>query len=269
MGWVCEMKTWLTVFCAGALCVLLGSIVALPAYAAQAPDERRAGGSAQVVLIQAAPGMTTSISVDGRTVSRAAGSGTVLHAVRLTPGTHTVRFTPKSDAAAVTSTMKVRAGSSHDVVLHFPASPGGKPVLTSYATPRAPIGPGKARLLLAHTATVAPADVEFDHKTVFRNIANGEFAEADVPEGEHRVALLPTGLTSPTLLGPLEVRLPPKTVTMVYAVGTPKNGSMNVITHVVGLDADGSVVPTTIRTGSAGLAARVLVHPFAAGSPSR
>lgn len=240
--------------------------MALPADAAQGPGEKRTGGSAQVVLIQAAPGMTTSISLDGRMVSPAVGSGTVLDPVRLTPGTHTVQFTPTADAAAVTSSIKVRAGSSNDVVLHFPASPGGKPVLTSYATPRKPIGPGKARLLLAHTATVAPADVEFDQKTVFRNIANGEYAQADVPKGEHRVALLPTGLTSPTLLGPLDVRLAPRTVTMVYAVGTPKNGSMDVITHVVGLDADGSIAPTSIRTGSAGLAARVLVHPFAAGS---
>ena len=79
------------------------------------------------------------------------------------------------------------------MVLHLPADVGGDPVVHSYAAPTGPIGPGKARVLLAHTATVAPADVEVDGETVFTNIANGEFADADVPEGSIEVALLPSG----------------------------------------------------------------------------
>ena len=39
--------------------------------------------------------------------------------------------------------------------------------MTAYPTPVEPIGPGKARVLVAHTATVAPADVQVDGKVVF------------------------------------------------------------------------------------------------------
>ena len=39
--------------------------------------------------------------------------------------------------------------------------------MTTYQTPVEPIGPGKARVLVAHTATVAPADVQVDGKVVF------------------------------------------------------------------------------------------------------
>ena len=92
--------------------------------------------------------------------------------------------------------LNVKSGSNTDVVLHQPASVNGDPVVSTYHTPLSPIGPEKARVLLAHTATVAPADVRVDGKVVFTNIANGEYADADVPAGAHRVALLPTGTTT-------------------------------------------------------------------------
>ena len=72
-----------------------------------------------------------------------------------------------------------------------------------YETPTDTIAAGKARVLIANTATVAPADVRLDGTVVFRNIANGEFATADVAEGEHVAELLPSGLTTRPILGPL------------------------------------------------------------------
>ena len=104
----------------------------------------------------------------------------------------------------------MKGGASTDVVLHLPAEVDGDPVVHSYDAPTSPIGPDKARVVLAHTATVAPADVEVNGEVVFTNIANGEFAEADVPAGTHQVALLPTGSTGNPILGPLDVALEAK-----------------------------------------------------------
>ncbi len=243
---------------AGAIAwAILGSS---PATATMAPS------TGQVVVIQAVPGASIEVSIDGDPVRSGVEVGSILGPFDLAPGPHSLDFSDASGEVAMSSSIDVTAGASSDVVLHRPAAVGGDPVVNTYATPLDPIGPGKARVLIAHTATVAPADVEVDGTTVFTNIANGEYAEADVPAGDHEVSVLPTGTTGQPILGPLDVTLTPRTVTMVYAVGRPQNGSMDVIVHTARLAADGTVAPDTIDTGSAGLAADVAVAPF--GSPA-
>lgn len=212
-------------------------------------------------LVQAVPERIVSVTVDGKVVEDAAMTGDVVGPVRLAPGKHEVVLT--SDAWSLRSTVKISSGEAEDVVLHSPASRTGDPVISQYAIPTQPIGPGKARVVLAHTATAPPADVRVDGRTVFSNIANGEFAEADVPAGGHQVALLPIGTDRGAFLGPLKLSLPNDTVTMVYAVGWPRDGSMRIVSHSAGLSSDGSVTPTEINTGSAaGSAREMVVSPF-------
>jgi hypothetical protein len=83
-----------------------------------------------------------------------------------------------------------------------------------------------------------------------------------VPAGTHVVELLPTGSASDPILGPIDLTVRAGTVSMVYAVGNPRDRSMRVIMHGATLRADGSVVPDTIRTGSAGYARHLVPHPF-------
>jgi len=216
----------------------------------------------QLVIIQAVPKDAVDITLDGKQVRRDTPVGDVLGPLSVSPGRHRIGFTDASDDVDLTSTVEVAAGSSSDIVVHLPASVGGAPVVNSYKTPRGAIAPGKARVLIAHTATVAPADVRVDGTVVFKDIANGEFATADIAAGGHTVALLPTGLRKHPILGPLHVDLKAGTVTMVYAYGNPRNHSMNVIAHTARVASNGAVVPATIDTGRAGLAGSLVVHPF-------
>jgi hypothetical protein len=237
---------------------------AAPTKAAQA----KAGATGAVQIVQAVPGSSVSVMIDGKQVKKDVGVGAVLGPYSLSAGKHAVRFVSSSGDVAMNASLTVRAGSASDVVLHRPAAVSGKPVVNVYTTPRKPIGPGKARVLVAHTATVPPADVRVDGKVVFTDIANGEYAEADVPAGSHKVELLPTGETTNPILGPLDVKLAAKTVTMVYAVGEPSNGSMKVIAHTAAIESDGTVQPAAIKTGSAGLAAGAHVTTFATPTAS-
>ena len=218
----------------------------------------------QLVLIQAVPKESLDIAIDGRTVGHASKTGAILGPYSVTPGQHRVAFTDGATGGArLVSVVDVSAGSSRDVVVHLPAQVGGSPVVNSYRTPLAPIAPGKARVLLAHTATAAPADVRVDGTVVFHDIANGEYATADLAAGSHTAALLPAGQSGPPILGPLQLSLTPGTVTMVYAVGNPRTRSMNVILHKAALTSNGATTPASIDTGSAGLAADLPVHVFA------
>jgi Domain of unknown function (DUF4397) len=241
--------------------VVLGAVTTGLALTGPMPVSQAAQTGA-VQIIQAVPDASVRVAIDGRRVKSGVGLGTVLGPYSLSSGKHSVRFVDPSGDVTMSASLTVRPGTSSDVVLHRPASVSGKPVVNVYSTPRKSIGPGKARVLVAHTATVAPADVRVDGKVIFTNIANGEYAEADVPAGSHKVELLPTGQKTNPILGPINVSLAPQTVTMVYAVGTPTNGSMKVIAHAADLSSDGTVEPGAITTGSAGLAAGARVTTF-------
>jgi hypothetical protein len=218
--------------------------------------------ASSVDVVQALPGSTVSVTVDGRSVGSGLASGRVVGPLSLSPGSHTVRFVPSDGGPATSAMVTVRRGLTQDVVLHATAQAGQAPMVGVYRVPDAPIASGKARVLLAHTAEVGAGDIWVDGKKAFSHITNGQFAQADVPAGMHRVAIRAAGQTGKPILGPVEVDLAQGTVTLAYAVGNPAAGGMSVVAHVVRLAPDGSVTPVRIHTGSAGLAAHVDVHGF-------
>lgn len=241
---------------------LAGAVIAAIAVGGTGGVSRAAPEDGKVAIIQAVPKASLSVAVDGRMVKQAVVTGAIVGPLSLPPGQHEVTFGDGANATA--STFEVTAGSTTDVVLHRPAEVGGTPVVSVYPSPTDPLAPGKARVLLAHTATTAPADVQVDGQVVFTNIANGEFAQADVPAGSHEVALFPSGLTADAILGPIEVTLEPGTLTSVYAVGNPVDGSMNVIVRTSTVGAEGTPAPGHIDTGSAGLLGDARVRTFSA-----
>jgi uncharacterized protein DUF4397 len=249
-----------------AFALVVAGGVAATSFASDAQEAPHAAkpkaAQGKIAIVQAVPKLALTVTVDGQQVQQDVAEGTIVGPLDLAPGSHDVTFSDGTNDIA--SSVDVTAGESSDVVVHRPAEVGGTPVVSVYPTPSDPIAPGKARVLLAHTATTAPADVVVDGQTVFTNIANGEFAQADVAAGAHVVSLLPAGVTGKPILGPLDVTLEAGTITAVYAVGNPKDNSMNVIVRTTGGTASGSEPPSGIDTGSAGLVSGVHVWTFSA-----
>lgn len=211
-----------------------------------------APADSQVFMVQGLPGESVSVSVDGGT-ERELAAGTVSDGVTLASGEHVLSFTGKDTAWRMDVDVDLRAGGSTDVVIHRPASPDGDPIVTTFENPRAPVTSDRGRVQVAHTATVPPADIVVDGDVVFANVANGEFATAEVPAGVHDVSIVPTGQTGPALLGPVDLEVEPATLTRVYAIGQPEGNSMNVVVATLPLSTNGSQAPEQVNTGSAGL----------------
>lgn len=235
------------------------TMVATATGVATAQGPATAGPTGRVYVVQAVPGASVDVRIDGQSVDSGVAAGEVVGPLRLAAGKHRIDFAAAGISQA--ATVKVVAGSNQDVVLHLPEAADGEAVVTTYRTPVDPIGPGKARVLVAHTATVGAADVRVDGQAVFTDVTNGEFASADVPAGRHVVSLLPAGSSSEPLLGPIDIELGERTITMVYAIGDP-DGGMRLVAHSARLADDGTLMPTIIGTGSAGLASDVRVTPF-------
>jgi hypothetical protein len=228
---------------------------------AAAPQAGSAEGDGRVFIVQALPGDVVSVTVDGEERSTGVATSDILGPLELSPGPHDVSVQSEGDEDwMLETTVQVAAGRTLDVVLHRPAAPNGDPVVTVYQLPLEPVAPDKGRVLLAHTATVPPADVLVDGALAFANIANGEFVDAEVPTGEHSAEIVPTGRSGPALLGPLPLEVTPKTLTSVYAIGRPEDRSMDVIVHQLPVPQRGSDSPDDIETGSAGLVAGVQVE---------
>ena len=249
----------------GAAAVLLTAGLALAAAGlgpVQAKPSASRAPTGVVYLVQALPDTAVTLSVDGSDQRQDVQSGAIIGPLDLAPGKHTLTAAGTEPEWTMNASFTVPSKASTDVVLHRPAAVRGEPTVTVYRNPLAAVPRGTGRVRVAHTATVPPADVRVDGRVVFANIANGEYATAEVPAGPHQVAVVPTGQRRPAMLGPVELVAKPATLTQVFAVGRPQNNSMNVVVQQLPLPTRGSAAPEQVNTGSAGLVADLPVADF-------
>lgn len=220
-------------------------LVAMPAQAA-------AGGVLQV--IQGLPGRTVDIAVDGKKVASGVKVTGVVGPLAVAAGSRKITATD-SGGVVIERQVTVGAGSNLDVVIHRPASPTAAPVITTYANKLAAVPRDKAAVRVAHTAAVGPADIRVNGKVLFANVANGESLDVVVPAGTYKVDIVPTGATTPVVLGPLNLPVRAGYLTRVFAVGEPTSKTMNVAVATLKLPGSGSVKPGLVNTGTGGQAA--------------
>lgn len=233
--------------------VVLGIVAGVVSTTAPMADAaHRSAAKSQVYVIQGVPGSRVDVTVDGSTVGHKVAAKGIVGPLDLSRGRHSVTFT--SPDWKITSAFSV-SRSSVDVVVHWPADITKVPEVTVFNNNVKPVPIGKGRVTIAHTAVVPPADLRVDHKVLFSNIANGEFVTADVPGTTYDVDIVPTGQKTDPLLGPVDLKVKPGALTRVFAIGQPKDGSMDVIVQVLPLATVGSRAPSVIEAGEAGLVA--------------
>ena len=219
----------------------------LPGSPAQARSE--AGG--QVYVLHGLPGVVAQVLVDGRLRQRDVTKGAVVGPITVTAGRHEISLVAK-DAAPIVGTVEVAKGGSVDVVAHLPAALDAEPVLTAFPNNLSPVGRGKTRLAVAHTAQVPPADIRVDGKPLLRNVANSEVLTVDVPARTYAVDIVPTGTTGPIVIGPVALGVKAGSLTRVFAIGSPTVGTMDVLVHTLPIAQQGAPAPAMVQTGDGG-----------------
>jgi hypothetical protein len=122
------------------------------------------------------------------------------------------------------------AGSSTSVVAHLDAD--GNPGLNAYANETDGTG-----IQVFHTAAFGPVDILSEGEVVLGGAANGDTARIDIPGGTTvpDVGVAPEGGEVALPLGDVEV--PADTLVLAFAIGSPDDESLQVVTEAVAAQA--------------------------------
>jgi hypothetical protein len=234
----------------GLITLVAGSTAS--ALADSSGQARHASPTSSVYLVQGVPKMDVSVWIDGDQVANGLKPAEVSAPLSLSQGKHQATFAAPGWRISTNFTIDSR---SADVVLHWPADKAKTPEVSVYANDLQQLALGKARITVAHTAVVPPADVRVDGQVLFANIANGEYVTETVPPGTYSVDIVPTGEDTDPFFGPVDLAVKPNVLTRVFAIGEPKDGTMTAVVQTLPVASSGSPAPSLVDSGSAGLVA--------------
>jgi hypothetical protein len=223
-----------------------------------APAATAAPSTGEAYVIQGLLGETYDVVVDDEVVHRGATPKAIIGPIELAAGNHVIELR-KGSTVAIQQRFTVRAGQSVDVVAHKRADSAMSPVLTAFRNDTTPVGPGKVRLTVAHTAAAPPADIRVDGNVLFRNVANAEALTLLVPAKTYTVDIVPAATTGDPILGPVDLPLKAGTLTRVFAIGSVASDNMDAVVHSLPVKVNGAKAPGVVRTGDGGQTALGLV----------
>lgn len=123
----------------------------------------------------------------------------------------------------------------------------GTPTVSIFVNDTSTIAAGEGRLVVRHTAAAPAVDILANGAAAFTNVANGAEGSADLAAGTISAEVVPTGTTTPVVIGPADLPIEEGSSLIVYAVGSLDGDSLTVVTEVItGLGA----VPNVVNTGN-------------------
>lgn len=219
-----------------------GLAVAAPAHAA----------NAKVSVVHGIPGTPVDVYVNGTRTLQNFQPKQVAGPLDLPPGQYDIALTPPGQpigsAILTVNDANVPDGANISLVAHLNAN--GQPALTPFVNDTSKVAAGQARLAVRHTAAAPAVDVRAGGQPVFRNLTNPNEAKADVAAGTVSADVVLAGTTT-VVLGPTSLNLREGTATIVYAIGSAQQNTLDVVAQTItGLHS----APGGVPSGSGGLA---------------
>lgn len=150
----------------------------------------------------------------------------------LPAGTYNIQVklaaTPACSGAVAISApgLKLDAGANVSIVAHLADAAKATPTATVFAND-VTVEWGRSRAIARHAADFGGVDVLVDGKVALANLTNGEQGTATLKPRKHTVSIAPTGSSTAVFEKPFFLK--PFTVYVAYAVGTPANGTFEVL----------------------------------------
>jgi hypothetical protein len=224
----------------------LSALTATPALAA----------TSKVSVVHGIPGTPVDVYVNGKKTLPNFQPGKVAGPLTLPEGSYDLALTKPggalADAILKVDNAKVPGGANISLVAHLAAD--GKPAITPFVNDVKKLSAGQARLTVRHTAAAPAVDVRAGGKPVFENLTNPNEAKADLPAGTVKADVVLAG-SDTVVLGPADLDLKEGTSTIVYAVGSADDKTLNLVAQTItGLHS----APGGVPSGTGGLADRGL-----------
>lgn len=220
---------------------------------AAAPAQAQASNGT-VTVLHGIPGTPVDVYVNDELTLPNFQPDTVTDPLSLPAGSYNIKIRPAGDASAapiLEGSTDLPAGANASIIAHLAAN--GDPKLTVFVNDISNTGAGKGRLVVRHTAAAPAVDVLVAGQPVdgFTGLTNPNEAKADLPAGTLDAAVAAAGTTTP-VIGPTPVPVVEGQATIVYAVGSLDDDSLNVLVQTIsGLHS----TPSAVQTGNSGLAA--------------
>jgi hypothetical protein len=215
-----------------------------------------AADTGTVFVVHGVPGLNVDVYVDKKEVLSNFKPASVAGPLSLPAGTHDVAIrkagAPATSTPAIEKSATLPAGANVSLVAHLTAA--GTPTLTPFVNPVTGLASGKARLVVRHTAAAPAVDVLANGKPVFTNVTNPQQRSADLAPGTVSAAVALAGTTKP-VIGPASLTLEAGKVSVVYAIGSAKDKTLQLVTQSLPATAKGQTLPQGANAGSGGLAA--------------
>ncbi|MFY1695316.1 MULTISPECIES: DUF4397 domain-containing protein [unclassified Solwaraspora] len=220
----------------------LSAVTATPAFAA----------TSDVSVVHGIPGTPVDVYVNGERTLENFQPGDVAGPLELPEGSYDLALTrpgePVADAILTADDAAVPGGANISIVAHLGAD--GAPTITPFVNDVSATDAGQARLIVRHTAAAPGVDVRAGGEPVFRNLTNPNEESADLPAGTVAADVVLTG-TDTVVLGPTDLNLNEGTATIVYAIGSAEEETLNVVAQTIsGLHS----APDGVPSGTGGLA---------------
>lgn len=200
-----------------------------------------APASGTVTVVHGVPGLTVDVYVNGALTLPGFLPRTITAPLTLPAGTYDVVIVPAGGdpaSPAIAGSATLAAGANVSLVAHLGAD--GTPTLSAFADDLSGTGAWRSRLSVRHTAAAPAVDVRLARlfagfawpAGVLSSLTNGEQASVRVWSGLFSARVTPAGVCDVTVLGPARLSLRPRTLTVVYAIGSLADGTLDLLVHV-------------------------------------